>query len=184
MLPSLTLGDWSRCGCSTVAGWTVGPVLGVWLMQFWSGALFVIVALGAMGMLGLIRRMRLGNARVHVLANNRKVSHNPIVFLRRFFAQPRLVAGWFFAVMRSCGWWVYIVYVGIFAVQNGLGDQVGGIATSLANMGLFVAPLMLRWIQRHSVRKARYALAFSLAAGVSFSRRWFRHGPGPRWRCW
>ena len=64
------------------------------------------------------------------------------------------VAGWFFAVMRSCGWWVYIVYVGIFAVQNGLGDQVGGMATSLANAGLFVAPLMLRWIQRHSVRKA------------------------------
>lgn len=136
------------------AGWTVGPVMGVWLMQLWSGAPFVIVALGAMGMLGLIWRMRLGNARVHVLANNRKVSHNPIVFLRRFFAQPRLVAGWFFAVMRSCGWWVYIVYVGIFAVQNGLGDQVGGMATSLANAGLFVAPLMLRWIQRHSVRKA------------------------------
>ena len=136
------------------AGWTVGPVLGVWLMQLWSGAPFVIVALGAMGMLGLIWRMRLGNARVHVLANNRKVSHNPIVFLRRFFTQPRLVAGWFFAVMRSCGWWVYIVYVGIFAVQNGLGDQVGGMATSLANAGLFVAPLMLRWIQRHSVRKA------------------------------
>jgi hypothetical protein len=49
---------------------------------------------------------------------------------------------------------VYIVYVGIFAVQNGLGDQVGGIAMSLANMGLFLAPLMLRWMQRHSVRQA------------------------------
>lgn len=135
-------------------GWTVGPVLGVWLMQFWSGAPFVIVALGAMGMLGLIWRMRLGNARVHVLANNRKASHNPLVFLRRFFSQPRLVAGWFFTVMRSCGWWLYIVYVGIFAVQNGLGDQVGGLATSLANAGLFLAPLMLRWIQRRSVRRA------------------------------
>jgi MFS transporter, ACDE family, multidrug resistance protein len=135
-------------------GWTAGPVLGVWLMQFWSGAPFVIVALGAMGMLGLIWRMRLGNARVHLLANNRKASHNPLVFLRRFFSQPRLVAGWFFTVMRSCGWWLYIVYVGIFAVQNGLGDQVGGLATSLANAGLFLAPLMLRWIQRRSVRRA------------------------------
>ena len=135
-------------------GWTVGPMLGVWLMQFWRGAPFVIVVLGALGMLGLIWRLRLGNARVQALTHNKTASHNPLVFLRRFFSQPRLVAGWFFTVMRSCGWWVYIVYVGIFAVQNGLGDQVGGLATSLANAGLFIAPLMLRWIQRHSVRKA------------------------------
>jgi len=39
-------------------------------------------------------------------------------------------------------------------VQNGLGEQVGGIAMSLANMGLFLAPLMLRWMQRRSVREA------------------------------
>ena len=43
-------------------GWTVGPMLGVWLMQFWRGAPFVIVVLGALGMLGLIWRLRLGNA--------------------------------------------------------------------------------------------------------------------------
>jgi hypothetical protein len=59
-----------------------------------------------------------------------------------------------FAVMRSCGWWFYFVYVGIFAVEHGLGDQVGGIATSLANMGLFAAPLLFRWVQRTSVRSA------------------------------
>jgi MFS family permease len=46
------------------------------------------------------------------------------------------------------------VYTGIFAVQQGLSDQVGGIATSLANAGLFLAPLMLRWMQRRSVREA------------------------------
>ena len=39
-------------------------------------------------------------------------------------------------------------------MQNGLGDQVGGFAMSLANMGLFLAPLMLRWMQRRSVRHA------------------------------
>ena len=147
-------------------GWTVGPLLGVWLMQFWHGAPFVIVALGALCMLGLIWKLRLGSVRVHVLANNRTVSHNPLVFLRRFFAQPRLVVGWFFAVMRSCGWWIYFVYIGIFAVENGLGDQVGGVATSLANAGLLIAPLLLLWMQRHSVRKA--VRAGFLVSGVCF----------------
>lgn len=135
-------------------GWTLGPLLGVWSMQLWHGAPFVIVAVGALAMLTLIRVMRLGDLRSHVATRQRTVSHHPLAILRRFFAQPRLVAGWFFALMRSCGWWVYFVYVGIYAVQNGLGDQVGGIATSVANAGLFLAPLMLRWIQRHSVRRS------------------------------
>jgi len=135
-------------------GWTLGPLLGVWSLQLGQGAPFAVVAMGAMAMLYLIRVMRLGDLRTHALARHRPVSHNPLAILRRFFAQPRLVAGWFFALMRSCGWWVYFVYVGIYAVQNGLGDQVGGVATSVANAGLFLAPLMLRWIQRHSVRRS------------------------------
>jgi hypothetical protein len=81
-------------------------------------------------------------------------SGNPVRYLRRFVAQPQLVAGWLFAVLRSCGWSVYHVYVGIYAVQSGLGEQVGGIAASLANAFLFLAPVMLRWMQRGSVREA------------------------------
>jgi MFS transporter, ACDE family, multidrug resistance protein len=147
-------------------GWTLGPLLGVWSLKLWQGAPFAVVAVGAVAMLVLIRVMRLGDLRTHALVRHRPVSHNPLAILRRFFAQPRLVAGWFFALMRSCGWWVYFVYVGIYAVQNGLGDQVGGVATSVANAGLFLAPLMLRWIQRHSVRRSLRA-AF-LLGGACF----------------
>lgn len=133
-------------------GWTVGPVLGVWLLQFWAGAPFAIVGVAAAALLVTFWRLRLGDGRV--IALTRKSTASPLLYLRHFVAQPRLVAGWLFTVIRSCGWWVYHVYIGIFAVQNGLGEQTGGIATSLANMGLFLAPLMLRWMQRHTVRKA------------------------------
>ncbi len=133
-------------------GWTLGPVLGVWLLQFWRGAPFSIVAVAACALLVVFWRTRIGKARV--IGNARATSSNPFAYLSLFLAQPRLVAGWLFLVIRSCGWWVYIVYVGIFAVRNGLGEQVGGLATSLANMGLFLAPLMLRWMQRRSVRHA------------------------------
>jgi MFS family permease len=133
-------------------GWTIGPVLGVWLLQFWHGGPFVVVGLASVAMMTVFWMMRLGDGRVIVSA--RKSSNQPFAYLQRFFAQPRLVAGWFFAVMRSCGWWIYIVYVGIYAVESGLSEQVGGVATSLANFGLFAAPLMYRWVQRHSVRQA------------------------------
>jgi MFS family permease len=66
--------------------------------------------------------------------------------------------------LRSCGWWVYFVYVGIFAVQNGLAEQVGGWATSAANAGLFLSPLVLRWTQRHPLRRS-LRWAFLLGAG-------------------
>ena len=135
-------------------GWTLGPVLGVWLLRFWHGAPFTIVGVAALAMLGAFWCLGIGHGRVTVVHAGKRNSPNPLAYLRRFAGQPRLVTGWLFPVLRSCGWWVYTVYVGIFALQNGLGDQVGGIASSLANMGLFMAPLMLRWMQRRSVREA------------------------------
>ena len=133
-------------------GWTVGPVLGVWLLPLWHGAPFVLVAAAALTMLGAF--WWTGVSRNHVSAAGANVSPNPLAYLGRFLAQPRLVAGWYFALMRSCGWWVFVVYVGIFGVQKGLGDQVGGTVTSMVSIGAFFAPWMLRWMQRHSVRHA------------------------------
>lgn len=133
-------------------GWVLGPALGVQLLPYWHGAPFLMAGLGAAAILFYIWKIRLGNGRSMVRLA-RSAAH-PWVYLQRFFLQPRLIGGWLFAVMRSCGWWFYFVYLGIFAVEHGLGDAVGGIATSLANMGLFAAPLLYRWVQRHSVRRA------------------------------
>jgi hypothetical protein len=54
--------------------------------------------------------------------------------------------------MRSCGWWVYVVYLPIFCVEAGLGDKVGGMALSISNAFLFAAPAINRWARRMSVR--------------------------------
>jgi MFS family permease len=133
-------------------GWVLGPALGVQLLPFWHGAPFLMAGLGASAILFYIRKIRLGNGRL--MARQASGASHPWVYLQRFFLQPRLIGGWLFAVMRSCGWWFYFVYVGIFAVEHGLGENIGGIATSLANMGLFAAPLLFRWVQRHSLRRA------------------------------
>ena len=133
-------------------GWTLGPALGVWLLGYWHGAPFLIVGMAAATMLAAFWWLRV--AASHTSNQTVRVGGKPLAYLGRFLQQPRLLAGWLFAVLRSCGWWFYTVYVGIYALQNGLGENVGGIASSLANAGLFMAPLMLRWMQHHSVRHA------------------------------
>ena len=145
-----------RCETSrmfySALGWTVGPALGVILYRWWEPAPFLVAACASVAMTTLFLIMRLGNGRL--ITKSRTAPTNPLAFLPRFAAQPRLVVGWLFAVIRSCGWWVYVVYLPIFAIEAGLGDQLGGIALSCSNAALFVTPFMLRWMQRHSIRHA------------------------------
>lgn len=152
-------------------GWTIGPILGVFLHHFWRPAPFLLAGCGAMLMAVLFLVMRLGNGKL--IAKSRKIPAYPFAFLGRFAAQPRLIIGWLFAVIRSCGWWIYIVYLPIFAVENGLGTQLGGIVLSISNGALFLTPLMFRFLQYSSVRTAirtgffMSGLLFVIAAGLS-----------------
>ena len=133
-------------------GWTAGPALGVFLYGWWKPAPFLIAAVAALTMSLLFLYMRLGNGKL--ITKSRAAPANPFAYFHRFFGQPRLITGWFFAVIRSCGWWVYVVYLPIYAVQNGLGDKLGGIVLSISNGALFLTPFMLRFMQYSSVRTA------------------------------
>lgn len=155
--------------------WTVGPVLGVWLMEIWRPAPFIVSAMGAAAMLGLFWWMRMSDA-PHVTKATR-AGPNPLRYLPRFFAQPRLVAGWSFAVIRSSGWWVYVVYLPIYAVEAGFSESLGGIMLSATNAFLFVTPFMLRWMKRRSVRAA-VRLGF-LGAALLFGAGWAMSGGAP-----
>ena len=133
-------------------GWTIGPALGVYLYTWRPVTPFLIEAVAAFLMLLMFFVMRLGNGKL--ITKSRAAPINPFNYFKRFIAQPRLVAGWVFAVLRSCGWWIYVVYLPIFAVQNGLPEQLGGIALSISNGALFLTPLMLSFMQRSSVKTA------------------------------
>ena len=133
-------------------GWTIGPFLGVQLWTWWKPAPFLISSGSAVALLAMFLFMRLGNGKLIVRA--RTPAPNPLAFLGRFAEQERLIAGWLFAVIRSCGWWAYVVYLPIFSLQNGLPEQLGGVVLSLTNAGLFLSPFMLRWMQARSVRLA------------------------------
>ena len=149
-------------------GWTIGPVLGIYLWKFWEPLPFFISMVAAFGLLAGFLYMRLGDGKLITKAKAPAV--NPLSYVGRFFEQPRLVSGWLFAVVRSCGWWAYVVYLPIFALENGLGDRLGGICLSITNAGLLLAPLMLRWMQKKSVKIAvRTGFLMSALAFVSAS---------------
>ena len=132
--------------------WTAGPVLGVALMKIWAPLPFMLAGVFALIQITVFWYLRLGNGKL--IQKAKGPAPNPLAFLGRFFQQPRLIAGWFFVVLRSCGWWAYIVYLPIYAIENGLPESLGGILVSVTNSFLFITPFILRWVQRRSVKRA------------------------------
>jgi MFS transporter, ACDE family, multidrug resistance protein len=143
--------------------WTLGPMSGVWLYHQWAALPFLVAGGFALILLTTFWVLRLGNGKQ--IARAKRPAVNPLAYLGRFFSQPRLIAGCMFAVMRSCGWWVYVVYLPIFCIEAGLGDKVGGIALSVTNALLFGAPALNRLGRRLSVRLS-VRLAFGACGGL------------------
>jgi hypothetical protein len=136
----------------SAAAWAGGPFLGVLLLNWWTPAPFVIAGVFALILTAVFWFLRLGNGKQ--ISKARGPAPSPLAFLGRFARQPRLIAGWLFAVVRSCGWWIYVVYMPIFCIENGLGETLGAVAVSGANTFLFTTPLMLRAVGRLGVRRS------------------------------
>ncbi|MFV0300020.1 MAG: MFS transporter [Paracoccus sp. (in: a-proteobacteria)] len=145
--------------------WAIGPALAVILWQYWRPAPFVIAGFATLLMLTQFWLLRMGNGKA--IARARRQHPHPLAYLGRFLQQPRLVAGWMFAVVRSSGWWVFVVYLPIFCVEAGLGDRIGGLAFALSSLLLFLAPRMLNWQRRVTLRRA--VMTSFAAAGLCFA---------------
>jgi MFS family permease len=148
------------------AAWAIGPYAGVLLMDISPRAPFLIAIAACIFMIAFFWYLRLGNGKV--ITKAKKPPANPLAYISRFFQQPSLIAGWSFAVVRSIGWMIYIIYLPIFAVENGLGDKLGGLALSISNALLFLAPLILRFVYRTSVKTA-IIVAFAGSAACFFA---------------
>lgn len=137
------------------AAWSIGPFLGVWLMDRQPAAPFIASSAFVALQMAYFWHLRLGNGKV--IAKAIRGPGNPLKFLPRFFRQPLLVAGWLFAVIRSVGWAIFMIYLPIFAVEAGMNSQIGGLSMSVANSFLFLTPFVLRFLHATSVRLTIFA---------------------------
>lgn len=135
------------------APWTFGPWLGVWLalhVERWVP--FVATAITALVILvvvGLYNRM----AAPTMVAPSHRPSPNPARYLVRFFSQPRLRLAWFLAVGRASWWVLFQVYAPIYAVQSGLGPEIGGVIVSIGIGWMWAVPLWGWMGRRYGFRR-------------------------------
>jgi MFS transporter, ACDE family, multidrug resistance protein len=141
------------------APWALGPLSGVWMRHYWDPLPFLVAGGLAILQLSVFLYLRLGSGRQITRAKRPAV--NPLAYLGRFFQQPRLIAGWLYAVIRSCGWWIYVVYLPVYCIESGLGEQLGGMMLSASNAVLLASPFMAAWARKVSVRiSLRATLAY------------------------
>jgi MFS family permease len=156
--------------------WTLGPWFGVYLQHKMSfTAPFAVAAIAAVVLLILFWSLRLGeNA---MLTPMRRPPPNPVRYLRRFFAQPRLRLAWTLAAARSSWWGMFYVYAPIFAVTSGLGAEAGGIIASIGTGWIWLVPFW-GWVGRRfglrHLLQAGYGVAggLSLCAALTFGMPW------------
>jgi len=132
--------------------WTVGPWLGVWLhARVGSQAPFALAA--AASILSLVYFLYLRMIDHPAVAIARKPQPNPLKYLIRFFAQPRLRLAWGLAVGRSAWWSMYFVYAPIHVVNVGLGAVWAGAIVSFGTASFFLVPVWSRLGRRYGLRR-------------------------------
>ncbi len=161
-------------------GWIVGPALGVYLgnhLAMWApyaaSAGFALIQIGYFWFLRLTEHP--------VVARAAAPPPDPVRFVRRFFAQPRLGLAWLLAVGRA-GWWsMFFIYTPIYAVTMGLGEEAGGLISSAGSAALFVVTFW-GWLgRRYGIRNllvGGYAAtgALTIAVGVAAVSPWLGAG--------
>jgi MFS family permease len=141
------------------APWTLGPWLGIYLQVHLASWLpFALSGATSIALIAVVRRCNLPAGRA-VRPEQRK-SLNPLRYLPRFFAQKRLRLAWILAVGRSAWWGMFQVYAPIYAVQCGLGAEIGGAIVSIGIGTMWSVPLW-GWLGR------RYGLRSLLVAGYA-----------------
>ena len=129
----------------------VGPWLGIWLslrVGLWTP--FALLAI--LTVLVCILTLRSGLADQPNATRVGWRSPNPLHFIPRFAHQPRLRLAWLLAFGRSAWWTMFFIYVPIYCVESGLGEEMAGITLSVGSAAVLLVPLFGRVSRRVGLR--------------------------------
>ena len=148
------------------AAWAVGPLLGVYLgnqvaewLPFALSAGFAVALFAYYLALGVAEKP----------LQNPAAILNPLRFVGRYAAQPRLVLAWLLVTGRECWWFTFFIYTPILAVSQGLSEETGGLIVS-AGIGTLLLITFWGWLgRRQGVRRmfiAGYLVSGALTMAV------------------
>ncbi|NKB60136.1 MAG: MFS transporter [Alphaproteobacteria bacterium] len=141
-------------------GWMAGPVLGVFLASHVAPWLPFLLS-GGVSLLLLLYLQVIGGLAAPVNLDVVRARTNPARFIPRFFAQPRLALAWLLSVGRAAWWNMFYIYAPIYAVATGLGEEAGGVISSVGSAGLFTV-MFWGWVGRR--KGIRWVLVLGYAA--------------------
>ena len=127
--------------------WTIGPILGVQFEVWWGPwAPFAASAITVFVLLVYFVALRFSNAPA-VASNADRAPKISWAQVRVYFDQPRLVLAWLHAAGRGFVWNTFNLYTPLYAVQTGLGPEMGGILVG-AGSGFMVGMPIWGWMAR------------------------------------
>lgn len=141
--------------------WVIGPALGVFLeesvvvwLPYLAAGLFSLIQI----CLFLTLRMEDPGQGTGALTGR----SNPVRFIPRYFAQPRLVLAWLLSVTRA-GWWgLFYQIAPVYLLTIGFEKQTIGIIISIGSAGMLTV-LFWGWVARRVGLRALLTKAFALA---------------------
>lgn len=135
------------------AAFTIGPWLGVALdRRIMPNLTFYLIALLSLALLLIYWTHGPPTTAVPDAVKAKSPVPNPLRFVPRFTAQPRLVLAWLLAFGRS-GWWImFFIYTPIYVARSGYAPDLGGALVSLGLAPMLLMPLWARFARRHGLR--------------------------------
>jgi len=159
---------------SIAAPFTFGPFLGVWLAESISvQATYIVVGGFVALLLGYFWFLRLTDNPAVTMPL--KPPPNPLGYLPRFFAQPRLRLAWVLAIGRSSWWVMFFVYAPIYLISSGYSPETAGLIVSLGSASLFFSAAWGAFGRRFGMRVVLmigYALAGVVTLTIALVQDW------------
>ena len=156
--------------------WTFGPIVGVQLEILW-GPWAPFAASGAVGVVLLVYFLVLRFSNAPAIAV--EAGRAPTVSLdqiKAYAAQPRLVLAWLHSTGRGFVWITFNLYTPLFAVQTGLGAQVGGTLVGVGSAFMLAMPLWGWLARRFGIRRISL-ICFPVACFGMFTGGLLAHMP-------
>ena len=141
--------------------WGLGPWLGVELyLRYGSGGAALVSVVSYAALLALFWYLRLSENPAVAAAT--RPPPNPLVNIRRFVGQSRLLLGWLISFGRSAWWSMFFVYPALYLRDFGIDDSWSGKLAGAGNI-LLMLTLPIGWMARRTGIRWPIVISFWMA---------------------